>query len=82
VEALTDRTPAWLALLGLMQKAEPYEYLLLEGRPIDAVSLALIVGVCPSEVEAAIRGLGDRGVFTGQGQLPPGSTKLLIRFNQ
>lgn len=54
----------WFEMLGLMHEAEPYGFLVLNGRPLDAITLGRVIAVDGRTVAAALKELETLGVFS------------------
>src|SRR5437868_11970261 len=54
----------WLECLCLMHEAEPYGYLLVNGKPVTEAQLAALTGVAAPELAELITELDAAGVFS------------------
>lgn len=54
----------WIDILSFMHEAEPYGHLLLNGRPVDAITLARMVGSDVRTVRRLLSELEAAGVFS------------------
>lgn len=54
----------WIDMLALMHQAEPYGYLMFNGRAIDAAQLAKMVGEDRRNVAKWLKELADNGVYS------------------
>jgi hypothetical protein len=52
----------WAEMLFIMHKAEPYGFLVINGKPVTPKQLAVLVGAPQRDVEAYLKELEDNGV--------------------
>lgn len=54
----------WVEMMCVMHQSEPYGYLLVNGRPVDDLQLARMVGASPKEISAWRQELERAGVYS------------------